>query len=181
MLYIIRHPYRSIRKQIWPCHKNGQDQHRVIIWKKLQGMGIQPLDTSWWQHFKAFIIPIILYKFQKDPFCLIILYDVLFYFIHAYIATGKEETNLGDTYSDGSRKVTLITGCIFIKIALLCHLILCTFFSRLYTCTLPLGRGRQGIRARILMSTGRPHHFGHLLQVKKKLFNLWLYTHLSMI
>ena len=33
------------------------------------------------QHFKAFIIPIILYQFQKDPFCLIILlrYFVLFH------------------------------------------------------------------------------------------------------
>ena len=46
--------------------------------------------TTWykfWQHFKAFIIPIILYQFQKDPFCLIILYDILFYFI-----PGQEET-----------------------------------------------------------------------------------------
>ena len=29
-------------------------------------------------------------------------------------------------------------------------------------------RGRQPIRAKILMSTGRPHHYGHLLQVSKK-------------
>ena len=39
--------------------------------------------TTWYkflQHFKAFIIPIILYQFQKDPFCLIILYDILFLF-----------------------------------------------------------------------------------------------------
>ena len=27
------HPCRSIRKQIWPCHKNGQGQPRFIIWK----------------------------------------------------------------------------------------------------------------------------------------------------
>ena len=26
-------------------------------------------------------------------------------------------------------------------------------------------RGRQPIRVKMLMSTGRPHHFGHLLQV----------------
>ena len=31
-----------------------------------------------------------------------------------------------------------------------------------------MGRGRQPIRAYILMSTGKPHHFGHLLQVSKK-------------
>ena len=29
----------------------------------------------------------------------------------------------------------------------------------------PLGRGRQPIRAKILMPTGSPHHYGHLLQV----------------
>ena len=28
-----------------------------------------------------------------------------------------------------------------------------------------LGRGRQPVRAKILMSTRRPHHYGHLLQV----------------
>ena len=26
------HPCRSIRKQIWPCHKNSQGQPKIIIW-----------------------------------------------------------------------------------------------------------------------------------------------------
>ena len=40
-----------------------------------------------------------------------------------------------------------------------------------------VGRGRQPIRANILMSTGRPHHYGHLLQVyKESLQPLTLYT-----
>ena len=40
-----------------------------------------------------------------------------------------------------------------------------------------MGRGRQPIRAKILMSTGRPHHYGHLLQVyKESLQPLTLYT-----
>ena len=40
-----------------------------------------------------------------------------------------------------------------------------------------VGRGRQPIRAKILMSTGRPHHYGHLLQVyKESLQSLTLYT-----
>ena len=43
MLYKL---YRRIKQQIWPCHTNGQGQPRVIIWKKPQGMGIQPLGTS---------------------------------------------------------------------------------------------------------------------------------------
>ena len=69
---IICYSYRSIRKQIWPCHKNCQDQHRVIIWKKAPVQGHTIIWYKFWQPFKAFIIPIILYKFQKDPFRLII-------------------------------------------------------------------------------------------------------------
>ena len=34
--------------------------------------------------------------FQKNQFSLIILYDILFYFIHVYITPGQEETTLGD-------------------------------------------------------------------------------------
>ena len=50
-------------------------------------------------HFKAFIIPIILYQFQKDPFCLIILCVILFYYIiHVDIAPGQEETTLRDPF-----------------------------------------------------------------------------------
>ena len=55
------------------------------------------------------IFPIILYQFQKDPFYFTILYEILFYFIH-----GQEETTLGDNFF-----ITLITGCMFQKIALL--------------------------------------------------------------
>ena len=40
-----------------------------------------------------------------------------------------------------------------------------------------LGMGRQPIRAKILMSTGRPHHYGHLVQVyKESLQPLTLHT-----
>ena len=39
------------------------------------------------------------------------------------------------------------------------------FFMILYM-YIALGQGRQPIRAKILMSTGRPHHYGHELQVK---------------
>ena len=66
--------------------------------KKATGHGH---TTTWykiWQHLKAFMIPIIFCQFQKDPFCLIILYDIMFYFIHKYIAPGQEETTLGDNF-----------------------------------------------------------------------------------
>ena len=49
-----------------------------------------------------------------------ILYDILFYLIHIYIAPGQEETNLGDSFFLCKQKclITLITGCMFQKIAL---------------------------------------------------------------
>ena len=54
----------------------------------------------------SFIIPIILYQFQKDPFCLIILYDILFHFIH-YSPRAR-----GDNCFWWKQKglITLITG-----------------------------------------------------------------------
>ena len=57
---------------------------------------------KFWQHFKAFITPIILYQFQNDPFCLTVLYDILFYFMHVYIAPG----NLLPLLSYGSKRLT---------------------------------------------------------------------------
>ena len=42
MLYKLS-PIQKHQEQTWPCHKNGQGQPRVIIWKKPQGIGIQQL------------------------------------------------------------------------------------------------------------------------------------------
>ena len=42
------------QEQIWPCHKNGQGQTRVIIWKKAPGRGHTTTWYKFWQHFKAF-------------------------------------------------------------------------------------------------------------------------------
>ena len=39
-----------------------------------------------------------LYQFQKDPFCLNISYDILFYFICIYIAPAQGETTLGESF-----------------------------------------------------------------------------------
>ena len=74
--------------------------------KKHQGMGIQSLGTSSGSiSVKALINPMILYWFKKDPFCLIILYDILFDFVHVYNAPGQEETTLEDNVFDASRTV----------------------------------------------------------------------------
>ena len=53
---------------------------------------------KFWEHFKAFIISITLYQFQKDLFCLIILYDILFYFVHVHIAKWHGRQPLGTIF-----------------------------------------------------------------------------------
>ena len=59
-------PYKSIRDQIWPCHKIGQDQPRVIIWINLvvlehpmlhnKFQGHQPLGSGEEDFLRFFII-----------------------------------------------------------------------------------------------------------------------------
>ena len=69
-------------EQIWPCHKNGQGQPRVIIWKKPQGMGIQPLGTctSSGSILKLLLFPSFCTNFRKIPFA------SLFYMIFCFIS-----------------------------------------------------------------------------------------------
>ena len=97
MLYKLS-PIQEHQEQIWTCHKKVKVNPGSSFEKQAPGHGH---TTTWYkfrEHFKAFIIPIILYQFQKDAFCLIILYDNLFYFIHVYKAPGQEETILGDMF-----------------------------------------------------------------------------------
>ena len=78
------HETNSTLSQKWQWSTQG---HHL---KKAPGHGHTTTWCKFWHNFKAFIIPIILYQFQKDPCCFIILYDILFYFIHVhiYIAPG---------------------------------------------------------------------------------------------
>ena len=39
-------PYKSIRDQIWSCHKKGQDQPKVIIWTNFDGTKAPMLHTK---------------------------------------------------------------------------------------------------------------------------------------
>ena len=43
-------PYKSIRDQIWPCHKIGQGQLRVIIWTNLIVLEHPMLHTNFQGH-----------------------------------------------------------------------------------------------------------------------------------
>ena len=44
-------PYKSIRNQIWPCHKIGQGQLRVIIWANLVILEHPMLHTKFQGHW----------------------------------------------------------------------------------------------------------------------------------
>ena len=43
--------YNSIRDQIWPCHKIGQGQHRVIIWANFVVLKHPMMDTKIQDHW----------------------------------------------------------------------------------------------------------------------------------
>ena len=91
MLYNLS-PIQKHQEQIWSYHK-------IVTVNPGSSFGKSPRAWAYnhlVQVLTAFIIPIILYQFQKDPFCHIILYAILFYFIHVYKAPGQDETTLGD-------------------------------------------------------------------------------------
>ena len=95
------HPYRNFRKQIWPCHKNDQNQPRVIIWKKLQIMGIQPPGTSSDSILELLLFPSFCVNSRK------IAFPSLFHSPRGRFLWWKQ-----------NGRITLITGCLFQKIAL---------------------------------------------------------------
>ena len=93
MLYKLS-PIQKHKEQIWPCHKNGQDQPRVIIWKKPHGMDIQPLGSI----LKLLLFPSFCTSSRKIPF------DSLFYMIFCFISymyikpQGKKRQPLGTIF-----------------------------------------------------------------------------------
>ena len=78
---------------------------------------------------------------------------------------GKKRQPLGTLFSCKQKDLlTVITGCMFQKIAMLSDF-MHIFFMILYI-YIALGQGQTAqFRAKILMTTGRPHHYGHLLPV----------------
>ena len=49
--YFTFFPYKSVRDQIWPCHKIGQGQLRVIIWTNLEVLEYPMLHTNFQGHW----------------------------------------------------------------------------------------------------------------------------------
>ena len=167
MLYKLP-PIQKHQEQIWPCHKTCHGQPRIIIWKKPLAMGIQPLGTSSGSILKLLLFPSFCTSSRKIPF------PSLFYMIFCFISymciktQDKKRQPLG-TIFDASRKVLSLWSLVTCFKKYLCPLILCTFFMILYM-YIAFGQGQithlaGADKAKILMSTGRPHHYGHLLQV----------------
>ena len=96
--------------------------------------------------------------------------------LYMYIAPGQGQTAPREQSFDVNRNVLSLHSFVasFIKMSLKSDFI--QFFLWFNTCMEPLGRGRQPPGDKILMSTERPNHFTHLLQVSKKsLTNLIIY------
>ena len=110
------------KHQIYPCHKNGHGQPRVIIWTTPQGMGIQPLGTSSGSILRLLLFPSFCISSRKILFASLfyMVFCFISYICTVYLALGQDETILGDNFDDGSRKVLLrwsLIAC-FKKIAM---------------------------------------------------------------
>ena len=133
-----------------------------------------PLGTKFLCQYLVTLV--ICCKFKKN------LFEVWFYtffsmILYMYIAPGQGQTAPRGQSFDVNRNVLLLYSFVasFKKIFLKFDFI--QFFSWFNTCIYPLGRGRQLPEDKILMSTERPYHFTHLLQVSKKsLWSLILYN-----
>ena len=91
-------------------------------------------------------------------------------FIHVYSPRAGADNSLG-TIVDVNRKP--LSLCPFVA----SFKIISIRFFMFFLMYIAPGRGRQSPGVNILMSTGRPYHFDHLLQVlKKSLRTLILYT-----
>ena len=97
MLYKLS-PIQKNQEQIWPCHKNGQGQPRVIIWKKPQGVGIQPLGTSSGSILKLLLFPLFCISSRKIPFASL-FYMVFCFISYMYIKPqGRKRQPLGTIF-----------------------------------------------------------------------------------
>ena len=178
------HMLSSIKKhqeQIWHNHKNGQVQPRVIIWKKPQGMGIQPLGTSSGSILKLLLFPSFCNSSRKIPFAS--LFCMTFCFIsYMYIKPQGKKRQLLVTmflmqpersyHFDHWLNVSKNSSALWFY----AHFFLDLIYehSPWAGADNPLGPKfwcqHQGLITMVICC-----------KFKKNLFNLWLYTHLVMI
>ena len=183
--FISCHPYRIIRKKIWPCHKNGQGQPRIIIWKKPQGMGIQPLGTRSGSILKLLLFPSFLTSSRKILFASLFYVIFVCFFIHVYIAPGQEETTLGDYFffffflMEAERSYHFDHWLYVSKNN--CSLILCTLFCVLIHVYSPWAGENNPLGPNFLCQQEGLITLIICCKFQNNFFNHWLYTHLFII
>ena len=121
-----------------------------------------------------------LLQVSKKSLWSLILYIFFFFhdFIHVYCHWAGDDNPLGMKFwCQQEHLVTSVICCKFQK-----HLLEAWFYTNFFMILyvyIALGQGQTAPRGQILMSTERPYHFTHLLQVSKKfLWSLILYNFL---
>ena len=109
-------------------------------------------------------------------------YTIFFMVLYIYIALGQRLTTLKGWNFDVNRNIlSLQLFCCKFQKNLFEVWFYTNFFMILYMYIAP-GQGQTAPRDKILMSTEKPYHFSHLLQVSKKsLCSLILYNFFFMI
>ena len=133
-----------------------------------------PLGTKFWCQQKALITLPICCQFKKK------LFEVWFFsifYVLFHIAPGRGRQPTGDKNFMTTERPFLFAHMLQVSKWSLQNLILYTFLMILYMCIYPQGKGIQPLGDKLLMSTGSPYHFDHLLQVSNKsIWILILYT-----
>ena len=173
------HPYRSIRKQIWPCHKNGQGKPRVIIWKKPQDMGIQPLGTSSSSILKLSLFPSFCTSFRKIPFAS--LFYMIFCFIsNMYIKPQGKKRTLGTIFLMQAERSYHFDHCLHVSKNSSALWFYARFHDFIHVHS-PWAGADNALGPKFWCQQEGLITMVICCKFKKNLFNLWLYTHLFMI
>ena len=122
-----------------------------------------------------------LLQVSKKSLWSLILYNFFHDFIHVYSPGAGAGAGAGADSPQGTVLISTEMSSLHSFVASLKKMSLKSdfiqFFSWFNTCIWPKGRGRQPPGDKNLMSTERPYHFTHLLQVSKKsLWSLILYN-----
>ena len=99
-------------------------------------------------------------KIMSLSLILYIFYDL----IHVYSPGAWADSPRGQSF-DVNRNVTSFICCKFQKSVF--EVCFYTFFFMIYYLFIAPGQGQTALRGRIMMSSERPYHFTHLLQVAK--------------
>ena len=129
-----------------------------------------------WQQKGLFSLPIC-YKFQNDFFKIWFLYTFLM-ILYMYIAPGQGQKTPGDKLWMSTESPYHFDHLLQVSNKSRWILILYTYFNVFPRMYIAPGQGQTPFVDKILMSTERPCHFAHLLQVSKKYLWSLIFLHI---